>query len=271
MKGPTEKLIEQFESAQPSAKPAATPELPVPTLAEQDASAVTAIPDILQAETLDFVKKVAEEKESSGMQSRSAQSVEPAQSKVKREPELVEPISLASPVEASAPLAVVQPSLSTEQAAQPVASLPAWWWTQVAEDEGEEALAELPEPYHAMGTVPVAAVTASTAPFVKRDRQPARELAAARAGTGPIAMPPVKKTVNVEPILARLQTNHNDHEARLELARAWWSSGNRDQALEQYSILVASGASTDESLNDLERIVEIDDRPDWQRLLGDVD
>jgi hypothetical protein len=217
-----------------------------------------------------FVKKVAEDKESSSKQSRSAQSVEPAQTKVKGEPELAEPISLASPVEATVPSAVVQPSLSTEQTAPPAVSLPVWWWTQVAEDEGEEPIAELPEPYHALGAVPVAAVTASTAPSVRRDRQPAREVAAPRPGTGPIAMPPVKKTVNVEPILARLQTNPNDHESRLELARAWWSSGNRDQALEQYSILVASGASTDESLNDLERIVEIDDRPDWQRLLGDV-
>jgi tetratricopeptide (TPR) repeat protein len=149
--------------------------------------------------------------------------------------------------------------------------LPAWWWTQVAGDEGEEPIAELPEPYHSPRAM-VATQSGAPAASAKRDRgAPAREVAPPKPGTAPLVVPqPAKPSVNVEPLLARLQTDANDHDARLELARAWWSSGNRDQALEHYSALVASGAHTGESLNDLERIAEIDDRADWHRLLGDV-
>ena len=140
----------------------------------------------------------------------------------------------------------------------------------MADDEGEEPITELPEPYHSPRSM-VATQSGAPSSTAKRERStPARETVPARPGTAPLAAPPPKQTVNVEPLLARLQADANDRDARLELARAWWSSGNRDQALEHYTVLVGAGAHSDETLNDLERIVEIDDRPDWHRLLGDV-
>ena len=171
--------------------------------------------------------------------------------------ELAQPQPEAAPVETAA---IAEDE--TEPAAEPVPSvtLPVEWWVQSAEDEGEEPLQELPPPF-----VPAAPI-APMAPRAKRER------ATARAVVPPLppAPAPTVVSVDVEPLLARLRSDSNDQEARLELARTWWSSGNRDQALSEYNTLVSAGAHTEEVMGDLERITEIDERPHGFRLLGDL-
>ncbi len=214
------------------------------------------------ADALAFLQGVAADKEAKESQLPAAIIFTPAATKI--EPAPAAPVSFAVPEPA-------QPSASISTApvaeASTSAALPAWWWMQTAEEEDEEPIAELPEPY-SPPRMPVAA-----APAAKRERpSTARESAPAvvPAASAEAIEPPINTTVDVEPLLARLQSDANDHDARLELARAWWSTGERDQALEHYSALVAAEAHTEETVNDLERIVEIDDRSEWQRLLGDV-
>jgi tetratricopeptide (TPR) repeat protein len=223
------------------------------------ASVVVPAAAMSSADALAFLQRVAADKEAKESQLPAARIETPAASKI--EPV---PVSFAVP-EPEQPIAPI----STASAAQAstAALLPAWWWMQTAEEEDEEPIAELPEPYRPPRT------PASAAPSAKRERSStARESAPAivPAESAEVIAPPIKTTVNVEPLLVRLQADANDHDARLELARAWWSTGERDQALEHYSALVAAEAHTDEAVNDLERIVEIDDRSEWQRLLGDV-
>jgi hypothetical protein len=267
VKQPAAKLAAHFAKPTPSSKPVE------PSVVVQPSAA--AKPAMSQEEALAFVQQIALDKESK-MNLPTPSSIEPVQSRTKPELEPVAPVSFAAPVTSPEPpapaesVAAAQPLMSTGQTA-PLVMLPAWWWTQVADDEGEEPISELPEPYHSPRSM---VATQSGAPVASTKRvasTPAREAAPAKSGTGPLVPPPpAKPTVNVEPLLARLQADANDRDARLELARAWWSSGNRDQALEHYSVLVGAGAHSDETLNDLERIVEIDDRADWHRLLGDV-
>jgi cytochrome c-type biogenesis protein CcmH/NrfG len=67
-----------------------------------------------------------------------------------------------------------------------------------------------------------------------------------------------------------LDANKEDHEARLELARVYWATGKRDDAFVAYTRLAASGPYAKEIMPDLESITEIQDHPDWHRLMGDV-
>ena len=186
-----------------------------------------------------------------------------------------EPVA-APPAEVKPPAPVVEPEPSAPPPAetQPVVSaaetgaastLPASWWIQSAEDEGEEPMAELPVPYLAPRPAPSGPVMTR----LKRDRSRTREL------TQPAAPPPAPPTpavvsVNLEPLLVRLQYNKNDHDARLQLARAYWAMGDRAQSLVTYAQLAAANVLTEDLMADLERVVEIYQDADWFRLLGDV-
>ena len=174
------------------------------------------------------------------------------------------------------------------------------WWTQSAEDEGEQPIAELPDPVRMTVTtarVAPAAPSASVPPSrLTRDRSQDRSARETRRRERSViprrtepAPPPVVSSVNVDPLVEQLAADKYNHTVRLELARAWWSMGNRDSALDEYSKLINpaqvedlsdeepeerdfadAGPLADEIIVDLERIVEIDDHPAWPRLLGDV-
>jgi len=173
------------------------------------------------------------------------------------------PVSEAMP----APAAEVAPAVE----AAPSVALPMTWWVQTAEEEGEEPLAELPAPVHMARAEPAAP---PAAPRPKRERAPRaaklpREEKRATAPLPPVPLPTVAK-VNVDPLVAHLESNKHDHAVRLELARAWWSMGNRASALEEYTKLTPATELSDEVIADLERIIEIDEQADWARLLGDM-
>lgn len=213
------------------------------------------------ADALEFLQSIVADKEAHEPQPSMPVST-PIDSEI--EPAPAEPVSFTIP-KAEEPIA----SISTASVAEASTStaLPTWWWIQTAEEEDEEPIAELPEPYLPPRT------PASAAPATKRERtSTAREKVRAGEPTASakVIAPQNKPTINVDPLLERLQADSNDHDARLELARAWWSTGQRVKALEHYSVLVEADAHPDETVNDLERIVEIEDRSEWQRLLGDV-
>jgi len=192
-----------------------------------------------------------------------------------------QPVEEVIPAQPIAPVIEAVPALAAEAApvpaveaipapaaeAVPSVALPVTWWFQTAEEEGEEPLAELPAPVH-MARAELAA------PRPKRERapraaKPPREEKRATAPLPPVP-PPTVATVNVDPLVAHLESNKHDHAVRLELARAWWSMGNRDSALEEYTKLTPATELSDEVIADLERIVEIDEQADWARLLGDM-
>jgi Tfp pilus assembly protein PilF len=70
--------------------------------------------------------------------------------------------------------------------------------------------------------------------------------------------------------LSRIYQDKQDYAARLDLARTYWATGNREGAYAEYSTLVNGGEYTKETMADLETIIEIHDQTDWQRMLGDV-
>ena len=174
------------------------------------------------------------------------------------------------------------------------------WWTQSAEDEGEQPIAELPEPVRMAVATARVAPAAPSAPVppsrLTRDRSQDRSAREARRRERPVtprrtepAPLPVISSVNVDPLVEQLAADKYNHTVRLELARAWWSMGNRDSALDEYGKLINpaqvedlsdeeleerdfadAGPVADEIIVDLERIVEIDDHPAWPRLLGDI-
>jgi tetratricopeptide (TPR) repeat protein len=74
----------------------------------------------------------------------------------------------------------------------------------------------------------------------------------------------------VEALLARVSVDQKDYAAHLDLARTYWATGNREDAYSQYLELATAGEYPQEVMSDLESIVEIYDRPDWHRVLGDV-
>ena len=80
----------------------------------------------------------------------------------------------------------------------------------------------------------------------------------------------VAASPEVEALLARIAADQNDDAARLDLARTYWATGNREDAYTEYLELATSGEYPKEVTSDLESIVEIYDRPDWHRMLGDV-
>jgi tetratricopeptide (TPR) repeat protein len=75
---------------------------------------------------------------------------------------------------------------------------------------------------------------------------------------------------DVELLLSRIYHDQYDYAARLDLARTYWATGNREGAYLEYLELVNAGVFTKETMADLETIVEVHDQPDWHRMLGDV-
>ena len=167
-------------------------------------------------------------------------------------------------------------------------------------------IAQLPEPVRMVSATarmtPVAAVPAAPRPPITRamrERLPERATREPRRRDTRPAEPryteaptPVVSSVNVNPLVEQLEADKFNHAVRLELARAWWSMGNRDSALTEYGRLInpaqvenlsdeeraeieerdfaEAGPLADDLIIDLERIVEIDDHPAWPRLLGDL-
>jgi thioredoxin-like negative regulator of GroEL len=77
-------------------------------------------------------------------------------------------------------------------------------------------------------------------------------------------------STEVEALLSRVYQDQQDYAARLDLARTYWATGNREGAYAEYLVLVSAGEFTKETMADLETIVEIHDQSDWHRMLGDV-
>ncbi len=199
------------------------------------------------------------------------------------EPEAIAEEAVPEPVPAAAEVAIPTP-VEVEAAPAPAAEVESAppemaastsWWVQSAEDEDEAPLTELPAP------LPLAT------PAAARPRDTGRLVPGeTRRATGPL---PLAADVNIDPLLQQLQADKYNHAVRLELARAWWSMGNRDSALEEYGKLINParvenlsdeeldevmfadpGPLADDIVADLERIAEIDEQPAWLRLLGDM-
>jgi tetratricopeptide (TPR) repeat protein len=220
------------------------------------------------------------------------------------------PLTEGLPEPVVVPVSTLVPPTVAEAKPEPIStpSLPTWW-TQSAEDEGEAPIAELPEPVRMVSTtaratpsVPSAVSSVAQRPTITRamrDRLPERSTRAPRRRevqpTEPRhveATPATVSSVNVDPLVEKLEADKFNHTVRLELARAWWSMGNRESALAEYGKLINpaqvenlsdeelaeieerdfadAGPLADELIVDLERIVEIDDQPAWPRLLGDL-
>ncbi len=89
--------------------------------------------------------------------------------------------------------------------------------------------------------------------------------------TGPLGTPePAAVSAEVEGLLSRLRQDQQDYAARLDLARTYWATGNREGAYLEYLALVNANEYTKETMADLETVVEIYDQTDWHRMLGDV-
>ena len=89
--------------------------------------------------------------------------------------------------------------------------------------------------------------------------------------TGPVAASEAMvASPEVEALLARIAADQDDYAARLDLARTYWAIGNRENAYTEYLKLATANEYSKEVTSDLESIVEIYDRPDWHRMLGDV-
>jgi tetratricopeptide (TPR) repeat protein len=171
-------------------------------------------------------------------------------------------------VETSAPLAQTAELLSMD------------WWVQAAYDTDEEPLTELPAPY-----ISPRAQQAARQVAKERERVPleAKETARDRSKvgiepstgplrqTGSLSEPAILAvSADAEPLQARLRANDHDHAARLDLARTYWSTGNRDGSFAAYTRLTEDGEFAREVLSDLETIVEVSKQADWRRLLGDA-
>ncbi len=144
------------------------------------------------------------------------------------------------------------------------------WWAQSAEDTGEEVLKELPDPFLSARARSVEKERGRTAAAEKSSAQPRTE-PVRTSPTGPLVVPEVvTASPEVEAWLARVSADENDYAARLDLARTYWATGNREDAYSQYLELATAGEYSKEVMSDLETIVEIYDRPDWHRMLGDV-
>ncbi len=77
-------------------------------------------------------------------------------------------------------------------------------------------------------------------------------------------------SAEVQTLLSRIYQDAQDHAARLDLARTYWATGNREGAYAEYQALVNASEYPKETMADLETIVEIHDQTDWHRMLGDV-
>ena len=156
--------------------------------------------------------------------------------------------------------------------AQKVGHLSLDWWVQSAEDSGEEQLLQLPalrelavmeagQPVPATGKRQTQPLPPKTGPLARTGPLPKKQ-------TGPLGSAQAEGGINS--LLAHLQTHAEDHDARLELARTYWATGRREDAFTTYSHLATSSAAVKEVMADLESIAEIQDQPDWHRLMGDV-
>jgi len=159
--------------------------------------------------------------------------------------------------------------------------LPLDWWVQSASDTGERPIADLPQPYlsprarAAEKATAAAVAAASELPQTRKRPQtgPLRQTGplGALPQTGPLGTPePAAVSAEVEALLARIYQNQHDHAARLDLARTYWATGNREGAYAGYLELVNAGVFTKETMADLETIIDIYDQTDWHRMLGDV-
>ena len=159
--------------------------------------------------------------------------------------------------------------------------LPLDWWVQSASDTGEQPIADLPQPYlsprarAAEKATAAAVAAASELPQTRKRPQtgPLRQTGplGALPQTGPLGTPePAAVSAEVEALLARIYQNQHDHAARLDLARTYWATGNREGAYAEYLELVNAGVFTKETMADLETIIDIYDQTDWHRMLGDV-
>jgi len=161
-------------------------------------------------------------------------------------------------------------SVAEVESAPAAIVLPHDWWAQSAEDTGEEVLKELPDPFLSARARSAEKEKGRTAVAEKSSAQPRTE-PVRTSPTGPLVMPEAMvASPEVEALLARVSADQNDYAARLDLARTYWATGNREDAYSQYLELATAGEYSKEVMSDLETIVEIYDRPDWHRMLGDV-
>ncbi len=116
------------------------------------------------------------------------------------------------------------------------------FWLQTAEDEEAEPI---PSDYFERGVMPQPAVA------------PMPEAAAVAP-------------IGAETLVARLEADTADHEARLSLARVWWASGDRMRPLALYQELVEEEAFLSEVAGDLQRNLESFPDAGWYRTLGDA-
>ncbi len=270
--------------------PRAEPAPPVETAAPIEMAVPEEMPSAEDA--LAFLAKLSAGKEEELRQQAEAEAtarMEQIVGPVKKPEAPRKPARETHPIEAAAPL--VKPLIG-EQPPAPVEAVveerpvtpiepapmiepvteaaPLGWWVQSAEDENEQPLTELPLPVQ----MPHVQAVQPAAPRVTRER-PTRERAP-RARMREIKQRPTPRptpaitSIDVDPLVTRLQSNANDHTVRLELARAWWSMDNREGALEEYARLSSAAELADEVIADVERIAEIDERAVWSRLLGDL-
>jgi tetratricopeptide (TPR) repeat protein len=155
------------------------------------------------------------------------------------------------------------------------------WWAQSAEDTDEEPLKDLPEPFlspraRAAEKEKDRAAAVAEKPKIEPSALPQTgPLRVAQTGplpqTGPLGVSePVAVSPEVEALMARVSSDRKDYAARLDLARTYWATGNREGAYNEYLELTNAGEYTKEVMSDLGTIVEIHDLPDWHRMLGDV-
>jgi thioredoxin-like negative regulator of GroEL len=155
--------------------------------------------------------------------------------------------------------------------------------TAAAESLEEEPLTELPQPYLSpRARAAEKEKAAAAAAVMMEEKPPVRKLpqTGPLRQTGPLGPLPqtsplttaeqAAASTEVEALLARIYQNPQDHAARLDLARTYWATGNREGAYAEYLELVNAGEFTKETMADLETIVEIHDQTDWHRMLGDV-
>jgi hypothetical protein len=223
------------------------------------------------------------------------------------EPEPTVRVVETAPLESAVPVAVTPIAETPVVATQPATVGSMDWWTQVAADEDETPLAALP-PVIKLTTAASAPAARTPAARAPREREPLRrperlerpirdlrsraQREREAKPTPPASLPTPAASVNVDPLVAQLEADKYNHAVRLELARAWWSMGNRESALAEYAKLINpaivedlspeelaeredldfadAGPLADDIIVDLERIVEIEDQPDWLRLLGDI-
>jgi hypothetical protein len=111
---------------------------------------------------------------------------------------------------------------------------------------------------------------------VEPKAEPASRRPTARATPPPRPVEPeptpahVFEPVGAEEFQARLKANPDDHEARLNLARVWWASADRDQSLKLYQELIEADKFLPEVAADLQRNLETFENSDWFRALGDA-